>query len=156
MDTFTLAHVVISLIAIGSGLVVLYGMLRAKRMDSGTALFLTTTVLTSITGFFFPYTGFKPSYAIGGISLVLLAIAIVARYMRHLAGGWRAAYVITAVMALYLNCFVFVFQLFLKVTSLHALAPTQSEPPFLVAQIVVMVIFIALGIAAVKKFHPAA
>lgn len=104
MDTFTLAHVVISLIAIGSGLVVLYGMLRAKRMDSGTALFLTTTVLTSITGFFFPYTGFKPSYAIGGISLVLLAIAIVARYMRHLAGGWRAAYVITAVMALYLNC----------------------------------------------------
>jgi hypothetical protein len=156
MDTFTLVHVVLSLIGIGSGLVVLYGMLRNKRMNSGTALFLTTTVLTSVTGFFFRVEKLLPSHVVGIISLVVLAVAIVARYVRNMSGSWRAAYVITASIALYLNVFVLIVQLFRKVPALKALAPTQSEPPFAITQVVVMIIFIVLTIFAVKKFHPAA
>ena len=156
MDTFTLVHVVLSLIGIGSGLVVLYGMLRNKRMNSGTALFLATTVLTSVTGFFFRVEKLLPSHVIGIISLVVLAVAIVARYVRNMSGSWRAAYVITASIALYLNVFVLIVQLFRKVPALKALAPTQSEPPFAITQVVVMVIFIVLTIFAVKKFHPVA
>jgi uncharacterized membrane protein SirB2 len=153
MTAFTLVHVVLSLVGIGSGLVVMYGLLRGKRMDSGTALFLFTTVLTNVTGFFFPFHKLLPSHIVGLISLVLLAVAIFARYLRHLSGGWRAAYVISAAMALYLNVFVLVVQLFQKVPDLKALAPTQSEPPFLVTQIVVLVLFVVLGILAVKKFY---
>jgi hypothetical protein len=156
MDTFTLVHVVLSLIGIGSGLVVLYGMLRNKRMNSGTALFLATTVLTSVTGFFFRFEKLLPSHVVGIISLAVLAVAIVARYLRNMAGSWRAAYVITAAIALYLNVFVLIVQLFRKVPALKALAPTQSEPPFAITQVVVVVIFIVLAIFAVKKFHPAA
>ena len=156
MDTFTLVHVVLSLIGIGSGLVVLYGMLRNKRMNSGTALFLTTTVLTSVTGFFFRVEKLLPSHVVGIISLVVLAVAIVARYVRNMSGSWRAAYIITASIALYLNVFVLIVQLFRKVPALKALAPTQSEPPFAITQVVVMIIFIVLTIFAVKKFHPAA
>ncbi len=156
MDTFTLVHVVLSLIGIGSGLVVLYGMLRNKRMNSGTALFLATTVLTSVTGFFFRVDKLMPSHIVGIISLAVLVVAIVARYMRSMAGGWRAAYVITASIALYLNVFVLIVQLFRKVPALKALAPTQSEPPFAITQVAVMVIFIVLTIFAVKKFHPVA
>jgi hypothetical protein len=125
-------------------------------MDGGTALFLATTVLTSVTGFFFPFHKLLPSHIVGIISLVLLAVAIVARYIQHLAGGWRSAYVISAAMALYLNVFVLVVQLFEKVPDLKALAPTQSEPPFLVAQIIVLVLFVVVGIFAVKKFRGAA
>ena len=156
MDTFTLVHVVLSLIGIGSGLVVLYGMLRNKRMNSGTALFLTTTVLTSVTGFFFRVEKLLPSHVVGIISLVVLAVALVARYVRNMSGSWRAAYIITASIALYLNVFVLIVQLFRKVPALKALAPTQSEPPFAITQVVVMIIFIVLTIFAVKKFHPAA
>lgn len=156
MDTFTLVHVVLSLIGIGSGLVVLYGMLRNKRMNSGTALFLATTVLTSVTGFFFRVDKLMPSHIVGIISLAVLVVAIVARYMRSMAGGWRAAYVITAAIALYLNVFVLIVQLFRKVPALKALAPTQSEPPFAITQVAAMVIFIVLTIFAVKKFHPVA
>jgi hypothetical protein len=156
MDTFTLVHVVLSLIGIGSGLVVLYGMLRNKRMNSGTALFLAATVLTSVTGFFFRVEKLLPSHVIGIISLVVLAVAIVARYVRNMSGSWRAAFVVTASIALYLNVFVLIVQLFRKVPALKALAPTQSEPPFAITQVVVMVIFIVLTIFAVKKFHPAA
>ena len=156
MDTFTLVHVVLSLIGIGSGLVVLYGMLRNKRMNSGTALFLTTTVLTSVTGFFFRVEKLLPSQVVGIISLVVLAVALVARYVRNMSGSWRAAYIITASIALYLNVFVLIVQLFRKVPALKALAPTQSEPPFAITQVVVMIIFIVLTIFAVKKFHPAA
>ena len=155
MNTFTLLHVVVSLIGIGSGLIVLYGMLRGRRMDSGTALFLSTTLLTSLTGYGFPFHELLPSHIVGAISLVLLAAAIVARYVRHLVGGWRSTYVITAITALYLNVFVLVVQLFLKVPSLHALAPTQKEPPFLIVQLAVMALFVVLGIFAVKKFRAA-
>jgi hypothetical protein len=153
MTTFTFVHVVISLVGICSGLVVLFGLLGSKRLDGWTALFLVTTVATSVTGFLFPFEGFKPSYVVGAISMVVPALAIVARYRRQLAGGWRRTYVISAVVALYLNVFVLVVQLFEKVPALHALAPKGSEPPFAVTQVIVMAIFIVLGIAAVKKFR---
>jgi hypothetical protein len=155
LSTFTLVHVMISLVGIGSGLIVLFGMLSGKRPDGWTALFLTTTVLTSATGFLFPFDHLLPSHKVGIISLVMLAVAILARYGLHLAGAWRSIYVVTAVIALYLNVFVLVVQGFLKVHALNALAPTQSEPPFLIAQLVVMALFIVLTIFAVKKFRAA-
>jgi hypothetical protein len=153
LAVFTLVHVAISLIGILSGLVVGFGLLSAKRLDGMTAVFLITTMLTSVTGYFFPYHGFKPSYVVGAISLLVLAAAIYARYSRHMGGGWRRTYVITAMIALYLNCFVLVAQAFMKVPALNALAPTGSEPPFLIAQIIVMVIFIVWTVVAVKKFR---
>jgi len=112
-----------------------------------------TTVLTSVTGFFFPFDHLLPSHKVGIISLLVLAVAILARYFLHLAGGWRRTYVLTAVMALYLNVLVLVVQSFLKLPALHAMAPTQQEPPFLVAQLIVLALFIWLAIAAVKKFR---
>lgn len=152
-STFTLIHVLISLAGIGSGFIVVYGLLTGKRLDGWTAIFLATTVLTSLTGFLFPVEHILPSHVVGGISLVVLAVAILARYALHLAGAWRWIYVVCAVLALYLNSFVAVVQSFLKVPALKALAPTQKEPPFLIAQLAVMAIFIVLGILAVKKFH---
>src|SRR5271169_296453 len=139
MTTFTLVHVVLSLIGIFSGFVVVFGLLKANRMDGWTAIFLASTVLTSVTGFLFPFHKFLPSYGVGIVSLIVLAIAIYARYAGHLAGGLRRAYVISAVIALYLNVFVLIAQLFMKVPALHAMAPTQSEPPFLIAQIFFMI-----------------
>src|SRR5271168_3872781 len=153
LATFTLLHVLISLIGIGSGLVVAYGLLASKPLDVSTAVFLTTTVLTSLTGFLFPVEHILPSHVLGVISIVALAIALAARYGLHLSGAWRAIYVVCAVLALYLNVFVLVAQIFMKVPAAHALAPTQKEPPFFIAQLVVMVIFIVLGIFAVKKFR---
>jgi hypothetical protein len=153
MTTFTFFHVVLSLVGILSGLVVVFGMIGGKRLDGWTGWFLITTVATSITGFMFPYHGFTPGIGIGILSLVVLAFAMLARYSRHLAGGWRRTYAITAVIALYFNVFVLVAQLFAKVPALHALAPKGSEPPFAFAQVAVMVIFIGLGIAAVKGFR---
>ena len=155
LSTFTLLHVLISLAGIGTGFIVVYGLLNGKRLDGWTAIFLTTTVLTSLTGFLFPFEGLKPSYIVGGISLVLLAVAILARYTFRLAGGWRGAYVVTAAIALYLNCFVAVIQAFLKVPALHALAPTQKEPPFAIAQLLVFAIFVWLTWRAVKRFNVA-
>lgn len=152
--TFTLVHVLLSLVGIASGLLVVYGMLRAKRFDGATAIFLVTTALTSLTGFLFPVEHILPSHVLGVISLVALAIAIPARYALRLAGAWRAIYVVSAVLALYLNVFVLVAQIFMKVPAAHALAPTGKEPPFLIAQVVVMVIFVGLGFFAVKKFRP--
>jgi hypothetical protein len=154
LSTFTLVHVIISLIGIVSGLIVLFGLLSAKRLNGLTALFLLTTVLTSVTGFGFPFEHLLPSHKVGIISLVALAIAILARYSFHMAGSWRWIYVVTAMIALYLNVFVLVVQSFEKVPALKAMAPTQSEPPFLVAQLVVLALFIVLTILAVKEFHP--
>ena len=152
--TYTLIHVLISLIAIASGFVVMYGLLRGTRLDRMTALFLTTTVLTSVTGFGFPMGDhLSPANRVGIISLVVLATAIIARYPLHLAGGWRRTYVISAAMALYLNTFVLVVQSFEKVPTLKALAPTQKEPPFAIAQGIVLVAFIVLTIYAVKRFR---
>ena len=152
-STFTLVHVLISLVGIASGLVVVFGLLTGKRLDGWTALFLATTVATSVTGFGFPFDHLLPSHKVGIISLALLAIAILARYAFHLRGVWRRIYVTTAVAALYLNVFVGVVQAFLKVPALHALAPKQTEPPFLVTQLVVLVLFIVIGIMAAKRFH---
>jgi hypothetical protein len=155
-DFFTWVHVIISLVGIATGFVVIKGMLASQRLDGWTAVFLATTVLTSVTGFGFPFEKLLPSHIFGMISLVALLIAIVARYFFGMSGGWRPAYVVTALVAQWLNVFVLVAQLFNKVTALRALAPTQSEPPFLIAETVVMVLFIIVGIAALRRFRPAA
>ncbi len=152
MTAFTFFHVVLSLVGILSGFVVVAGFLTAKRLNGWTALFLVTTVLTSVTGFLFPFHKFMPSHAVGIVSLLVLAVTIPALYVYHLAGPWRRTYVIGAVIALYLNVFVLIAQFFMKIPALKAMAPTQSEPPFLGAQVVVMLIFIVLGILAAKRF----
>ncbi|MGE0041060.1 MAG: hypothetical protein AB7H88_16030 [Vicinamibacterales bacterium] len=154
MTSFTLAHVVISLIGIASGGVVLAGLLQSRRLEGWTAVFLGTTVATSLTGFGFPATQVLPSHIVAGISLVVLAVAAFARYARGLSGGWRAVYVVSGGAALYLNVFVLVVQLFLKVPSLHALAPTGSEPPFAVAQTAVFAVFAGLIASAARRFRP--
>ena len=151
-STFTLVHVLLSLVGIGSGFLVVYGLLLGKRFDGATAIFLVTTVLTSVTGFLFPFERLLPSHVFGIISLVALAIATLARYPLHMARAWRSTYAVCAVLALYLNFFVLVAQIFMKVPAVHALAPTQKEPPFLIVQLVVMIAFIVVGIFAVKKF----
>jgi hypothetical protein len=153
MTTFTFVHVVLSLIGIISGLVVLFGLLGAKRLDGWTAIFLVSTVATSVTGFLLPAHRFMPSHGVGIVSMVVLTVAILARYAFHLAGGWRRTYVVSAMIALYLNVFVLIAQAFQKVPALKAMAPTGSEPPFLVAQVVCMVIFVALTIGAAIKFR---
>jgi hypothetical protein len=153
MSTLTLVHVVISLIGIFSGFVVALGLLSSKRLDGWTALFLVTTVLTSVTGFLFPIHGLTPGLVLGVISLIVLAVAILARYPLHLVGAWRKIYVITAMIAFYLNVFVLIAQAFMKVPALKTLAPTGSEPPFLISQLVVLVLFIVLTIFATIKFR---
>jgi hypothetical protein len=152
MRTFTFVHVLISLIGIGSGLVIVFGLLARKRMDGWTALFLASTAATSVTGFGFPFNHLLPSHVVGAISLVVLAIAIFARYARHLEGVWRRTYVIGAMVALYLNVFVLIVQTFQKVPIFRAMAPTQSEPPFVFTQIFVLVLFVVLGAVAVIRF----
>jgi hypothetical protein len=153
--TFTFVHVVISLIGIATGLVVLAAMLRGKRLPAWTAVFLATTILTSVTGFAFPFDRFLPSHWFGVISLVVLAVTLLALYAFRLAGPWRWLFVAAAVVALYLNVFVAVVQAFQKLAFLQPLAPTQSEAPFLLAQLVVLAVFIVLGILAARRFQPA-
>lgn len=153
MTTFTLVHVFLSLVGIGSGFVVVFGLLAAKQLDGWTRVFLTTTVLTSLTGFLFPFHRLLPSHVVGIVSLVVLAGAIFALYVRRLAGPWRRVYAISAVIALYLNFFVLIAQMFLKVPALKALAPTQSEPPFLVTQLVALALFIVLTVFVTIKFR---
>ena len=154
-QAFTLFHVVISLIAIVAGLIVLYGLLAANRMAAMTLVFLVTTIATSVTGFFFHRDHLLPSHVVGIISLVVLALTTFSLYGGKLRGLWRPVYVIGAVISLYLNVFVLVVQSFLKVPALHELAPNGSEPPFAIAQGVVLTAFIVLGVLAVKRFHPA-
>ena len=153
MTTFTFVHVLLSLIGIFSGFVVVFGLLVAKRLDGWTTLFLASTVLTSVTGFLFPFHGFLPSHGVGILSMLALAIAIFARYGRQLAGAWRWTYAITAVITLYLNVFVLIVQLFRKVPALKAIAPTQSEPPFKATQLAALVLFLALGSFAAIRFR---
>lgn len=153
IPTFTLLHVIISLVAIASGLVATLDLLRDKPISGWSNLFLITTVATSVTGFFFP-SKFGPPHVIGVLSLILLAIAGYALAGRHLSGRWRAAYVVTATASLYLNAFVGVVQAFQKLAPLRLLAPTQSEPPFAVAQGVVLLGFVIAGWAALRRFHP--
>jgi hypothetical protein len=154
LDALTLFHVVLSLIGIASGFAVVYGLL-SSRVHGWTNLFIWTTVATSVTGFFFPFHKFLPSHGVGILSLIVLAIAILGLYRFRLAGGWRRTYAISVVIALYFNVFVLVVQLFLKVPSLNALAPTQSEAPFQIAQGIVLIVFVVLGIRAAMKFRPA-
>jgi hypothetical protein len=158
LATFTLVHVIISLVAIVSGLVVMFGLLGSNRMSGLTALFLVTTILTSVTGFFFPFTQLLPSHMIGILSLVLLAIACFALYGQRLSGAWRWIYVLTAMISLYLNVFVLIIQSFLKIGPLHAVAPSvpPSEPPFAIVQGIVLVFFIIVIIGAVRRFRPPA
>src|ERR1700733_1693109 len=151
--TFSLFHVLLSLAGIGAGVVGVYGLLESKRFDGWTKIFLTTTVATSVTGFFFPAHHITPGHIIGLLSLVVLALGIVARYRYGLAGGWRPTYVISSAIALYFNVFVLVVQAFEKVPALKALAPTQSEPPFAVAQLIVLIFFVVLAIAASVRFR---
>ena len=152
---FTILHVIISLIGIASGLIVLYAML-ANRISAWTSTFLVTTVLTSATGFLFHSKAIGPPHIVGALSLVILAFTLLAFYAFRLAGHWRAVYVITAILALYLNSFVGVVQAFLKIPALNRLAPLGNEPPFAIAQGLVFALFVALGWLALKRFHPAA
>ena len=153
-DTFLQIHVALSLIGIASGLVVLYGLLSGHALAGWTALFLATTILTSVTGFLLPSGGqLLPSHILGIVSLVVLAVACLALYRYRLVGPWRWLYVAGAVLALYLNVFVGIVQAFQKIPALQAVAPTQSEPPFLATQLVALAIFIVLGVLGVKRFH---
>ena len=154
LPPLVLIHTLISLVGIATGLVVMKGLLRGERLDRWTTWFLVTTIFTSATGFILPAIGFMPSHAVGILSLIILAVCCFARYGRRMAGAWRTGYVVTAMLALYLNVFVLVAQLFLKVPSLHELAPQGNEPPFTIAQAVVLVAFVILTIFAVMRFHP--
>jgi hypothetical protein len=156
LSTFTLVHVIISLIAIVSGILVMFGLLGSRRMPGMTAIFLLFTILTSATGFLFPFEKLLPSHMIGILSLVLLAIACFSLYAMKLAGSWRWIYVVTAMTSLYLNIFVLVIQAFLKVPALHALAPSvpPSEPPFAVIQGIVLAFFVLVIIGAIRRFRP--
>lgn len=161
IQAFTDLHVIISLIAIASGLIVLLGMLGSRRMAGWTALFLLTTILTSVTGFLFPIHGFTPALAVGTISIVILAIALLALYGKHLAGAWRWIYVVTALTALWFNIFVLIVQSFEKLSLLNPHAP-QVGPPFsepqnthfVIAQSVALVVLLVLGLIAAFKFRP--
>jgi len=153
LPMFTLIHVVISVLGIISGLVVAGGLMAGARMDGWTAFFLATTILTSVTGFGFPFTKVSPPHVVGAISLVVLAVCLAARYAKQLEGGWRTTYVVTAMAALYLNVFVLVVQLFAKTPALAQLAPTQQQAPFAVTQALVLALFVWIGWAAVRGFR---
>ena len=154
VGAFTLLHVIITLVAIGSGLIVVGGMFASNTLPVTTALFLFTTALTSLTGFLFPIHGFTPALGVGILACTILAVALYALYKEHLVGAWRWIYVIAAIVSLYLNVFVPVVQSFTKVPALNALAPTQSESPFAITQAGVLVIFILIGLITVVKFRP--
>jgi hypothetical protein len=154
IPAFTLLHVIITLIAIGSGLMIVGGMFASHRLPGTSALFWLTTILSSVTGFLFPIHGFTPALGVGIVACAVLAIALFAYYAKRLMGAWRWIYVITAIISLYFNVFVLVVQSFVKVAALNALAPTQTEPPFEIAQAGVLAIFVLIGLIAVIKFRP--
>jgi hypothetical protein len=153
-SSFTFIHVALSLVGIASGFVVVAGMLESRRLDAWTLVFLGTTVATSVTGFGFARDRVLPSHVVGVISLVFLALATLALYVFALRGRWRGIYVVSAVVALYLNVFVLIVQAFEKVPALRALAPTQSDPPFAIVQGLALLVLAAIGVAAVRRFHP--
>lgn len=151
---YTIIHTVISLVAIFTGFVVMFGVFAGRRLDGWTKLFLLTAVATTVTGFFFPLHGFTPAIGLGIISSFVLAITIYARYSKQLAGAWRWIYVVGALLALYFNIFVAIVQSFEKIPALQTLAPTQTEPPFQIAQLVALVVFIGLIIVGIVRFQP--
>jgi hypothetical protein len=153
---FLQIHVAISLIALVAGLIVVYGLLSGRRLLGGwTELFLVTIILTSVTGFPLPPFGLDPPRMVGILSLILLAVTLAALYVFRVSGPWRWIFVVAALTALYLDAFVGVIQAFAKIPSLHELAPSGSEPPFLIVQVVVLAIFVVFGFLAVRRFHPA-
>ena len=153
LGVFTALHVLISLIAIGTGFIVLFGLINNRLLSPWNTVFLVTTILTSLTGFAFPNTKVTPGIVLGVLSVIVLAIAVIALYIFQLNGSWRRAYAISAMIALYFNVFVLIAQMFEHVPALHALAPTGTETPFKVAQTLLLVLFIVLIAAAAKKFH---
>jgi hypothetical protein len=150
----TLFHVALSLVGIAAGFVVMAGMLQARRLPRWTAIFLATTLATTVTGFLFPINGFTPALGVGIVSLLVFAVVLPALYVFRLAGHWRWVYVVGAVFVQYLDVFVLVVQLFDKVPALHAIAPTQASPAFAAAQGLVLIAFIVFGVLAVRRFHP--
>ncbi len=156
MNAFLVFHVALSLVGILTGFVVVFGLVGSKMCRGWTTVFLWTTLATSVTGFLFPIHGFTPALGTGIVSVIVLAFTFYALYAKKLFGGWRTVYVVTAVLAQYLNFFVLIVQSFLKVPALHALAPTGSEPPFAVTQGAALLFFIVVGIVAARKFHPVA
>jgi hypothetical protein len=155
LSTFTNVHQIISLVGIVTGFIVIRGLTTAKPMDAMTVIFLIATVLTSVTGFMFPFRELLPAHIIGGLSLAALAATIAARYAFHFANGWRAIYAVAVVVSQYFNVFVLVAQMFRQIPALHALAPTEQEPPFIVAQVILLAIFVVLGRRSVKGFQSA-
>jgi hypothetical protein len=153
LHLYTIFHTVLSLVGIATGFVVLFGLLAGKRLDSWTKWFLITTAATTITGFFFPFHGVTPAITLGILSTVVLAVAIYARYPKHLAGAWRWIYIVSALVALYFNVFVGIVQSFQKVPALKVLAPTQTEPPFAITQLVTLALFVILIVIAVIRFR---
>ena len=154
MGLFTAFHVLISLIAIASGLVVMAGFVGSKKFGGWTAVFLIMTVATSVTGFLFPFHGFTPAIGVGVFSMIILVVALFARYVKRLTGSWRWIFVVTAQLALYLNVAVLVIQLFQKVPALKTIAPTQTESPFLVTQLVLLILFLLITLVGVARFRP--
>jgi hypothetical protein len=152
---FVLFHTALSLIAIVTGLVVVRGLIRNDPLNGWTLWFVITTVATTLTGFLFPFRGFTPAIGTGIVSTLVLAAMIPARYSFHFAGPWRRVYVIGAVISLWLNCFVLVVQAFQKVPALNALAPQGKEPPFLIAQAIVLALAVVSGFLAVRRFRAA-
>jgi hypothetical protein len=153
LKIFTLFHVALSLIGIASGFVVTCGLLTARRLDRWTAVFLATTIATSATGFFFPVHHFTPAHAFGILSLLVLGPAVIARYRRALAGNWRWIYVLGVMIGFYFNFFILIVQAFRRVPALKALAPTQTEPPFKLTQLVALAAFAVLTILALIRFR---
>lgn len=153
LPAFTLIHVVLSILGMISGLVVAGGFIAGTRLDRWTAFFFVTTVLTSITGFGFPFTTLLPSHMVGILSLLILPVALAARYWKCLAGGWRTTFVITSIAALYLNVFVLFAQLFQKIPALFSIAPTPDTPAFGLTQLLILALFIGIGRAAVTGFR---
>jgi hypothetical protein len=154
LQIYTILHTLISLVAIFTGFVVLFGLLAGNRLDGWTKWFLITAVATTVTGFFFPFHGVTPAIKLGIISLIVLLVTIYARHSRHLAGGWRWIYAVGAVLTLYFNVFVGVVQSFEKIPALKAMAPTQTEPAFKFAQLTALIIFVLLGLVAAIRFRP--
>lgn len=157
LSAFTTLHVIISLIAIVAGLIVMFGMLGPNRPGALTAIFLLLTILTSVTGFMFPFNGVTPGILVGILSIILLAIACLALYGMKLAGAWRWIYVLTALISLYLNVFVLAIQSFLKIPPLHELAPGNppNGPAFAVVQGIVLIFFVIMIVRAWRRFKPA-
>lgn len=155
LGTLTAVHTGLSIIAIVAGVPAINGLFKTGAASFWTSLFLVTAIATSVTGFFFPFNGLLPSHVVGIIALLILAVALYARYGAGLAGSWRWIYAVTIIASQYLLIFVAIAQAFLKIPTLKALAPTQSEPPFAIAQIIAFAFFVVLGFRAARKSPPA-